>query len=103
VADAGIQHVRYLDDFLIVASTAELAWASAHAAANILSDFGLALSPEKVEGPAQRLEFLGIVIDTAPDSQHLGAEAEGVDLVAPGLWGPELVFTSPGPVFTGQT
>lgn len=74
LADAGIQHVRYLDDFLIVASTAELAWASAHAAANILSDFGLALSPEKVEGPAQRLEFLGIVIDTVSQTLSISEQ-----------------------------
>ena len=64
LADAGIAHVRYLDDFLLVGTTPARAWASAHMAARILMDFGLALSPGKVEGPAYRLEFLGIIIDT---------------------------------------
>ena len=64
MSDAGIAHVRYLDDFLVVATTPARAWASAHMAAQLLMDFGLALSPGKVEGPAYRLEFLGIVIDT---------------------------------------
>jgi len=33
MVDAGIMHVRYLDDFLIVATTATRAWACAHQAA----------------------------------------------------------------------
>jgi hypothetical protein len=36
IADAGIAHVRYLDDFFIVGSTALRAWASAHEAARII-------------------------------------------------------------------
>jgi hypothetical protein len=64
MTDAGVSHVRYLDDFLIVATTAVRAWACAHAAAALLVAFGLALSLEKVEGPLQRIEFLGIVMDS---------------------------------------
>ena len=64
MTDAGVAHVRYLDDFLIVATTATRAWACTHLAASMLVEFGLALSLPKVEGPLQRLEFLGIVVDS---------------------------------------
>ena len=64
LADAGLAHVRYLDDYLLVATTRGRAWACAHAAASIIAAFGLALSVEKTEGPSTCLEFLGIVIDT---------------------------------------
>jgi hypothetical protein len=37
IADAGIPHVRYLDNFFIVGSTALRAWASAHEAARIIN------------------------------------------------------------------
>jgi hypothetical protein len=62
--DAGIEHSRYLDDFFIVATSAARAAASAHAAAAIIRDFGLAIALDKFEGPAQSLEFLGIVVDS---------------------------------------
>ncbi len=76
MADAGIAHVRYLDDFLVVGTTSSRAWASAHLAARILIRFGLALSPGKVEGPARRLEFLGIVIDTEQEVLAISAERQ---------------------------
>jgi hypothetical protein len=77
LADAGVEHTRYLDDFFIVASTAERAWASAHAAAAIIKDFGLALAPDKVEGPLQRLEFLGIVVDSLQQTLSISEERRG--------------------------
>lgn len=64
MADAGIAHVRYLDDFFVVGTTFARSWASAHEAARIIKSFGLALSLEKVEGPLQRIEYLGIVLDS---------------------------------------
>ena len=73
MSDAGIEHVRYLDDFFIVGSTPERAWASAHAAAAILKRFGLALSPGKTEGPSQVLEFLGIIIDSVQKTLSISA------------------------------
>ena len=73
MTDAGIAHVRYLDDFLVVGTTAARAWASAHLAAHILIRFGLALSPGKVEGPSRCLEFLGIVIDTEQEVLAISA------------------------------
>ena len=78
LADAGVEHTRYLDDFFfIVASTAERAWASAHVAAAIIKDFGLALAPGKVEGPLQRLEFLGIVVDSLQQTLSISEERRG--------------------------
>jgi hypothetical protein len=71
--DAGIEHTRYLDDFFLVATTARRAWACAHRAAVIIKDFGLALSPDKVEGPLQRIEFLGIVIDSVAETLSISA------------------------------
>ena len=74
--DAGVNHVRYLDDFLIVGTTAERAWAAAHTAARLLVQFGLALSQTKTEGPARRLEFLGIVIDTTTEVLAISPERQ---------------------------
>ena len=74
LTDAGVQHVRYLDDFLVVASSEERAWASAHVAARVLMRFGLTLSPGKVEGPAQRLEFLGVVVDSVRRTLEISDE-----------------------------
>ena len=68
MSDAGLNHIRYLDDFLLVGTTATRVWASAHSAAKILMNFGLSLSLPKVEGPSTRLEFLGIVIDTQKET-----------------------------------
>lgn len=79
LADAGVAHVRYLDDFFLVATTAERAWASAHVAAGLILEFGLALSLKKVEGPAQRLEFLGIVVDSLAQSLSI-SEARQTEL-----------------------
>ena len=72
--EAGIAHTRYLDDFWIVASTAKRAWLSAHRAANILIEFGLAISPSKVEGPAQSLEYLGIVFDSTQRTLRISSQ-----------------------------
>jgi hypothetical protein len=77
LSDLGIEHVRYLDDFLLVATSAARAWASAHTAATVIASFGLALAPVKVEGPFQRVEFLGIVIDST--DQSLGITSERRD------------------------
>ena len=79
--DAGVEHTRYLDDFLIVASTAALAWESARVAATIIKRFGLALAPDKVEGPLQRIEFLGIVLDSVARTLSISPERHA-ELVA---------------------
>jgi hypothetical protein len=74
LADQGIAHVRYLDDFLLVASSAQRAWLCAHRAAVTLAAFGLALAPDKVEGPLTRLEFLGIITDSVERTLSISVE-----------------------------
>jgi hypothetical protein len=74
VTDAGVPHVRYLDDFCLVATTALRAWGCAHTAAAILVEFGLALSLPKFEGPLQRIEFLGIIVDSIKETQEISEE-----------------------------
>ena len=76
ITDAGVPHVRYLDDFFIVATTKWRAWACAHVASRILVEFGLALSLKKVEGPSQRLEFLGIIIDSLQEVLAISEERQ---------------------------
>ena len=69
--DAGVPHVRYLDDFLFVATTANRCWACTHTAATLLCEFGLAISLPKFEGPLQRIEFLGIIIDSVQETLEI--------------------------------
>jgi hypothetical protein len=73
MADAGIAHVHYLDDFFIAGSTAARAWTSAHLATTIIKPFGLALSLEKVEGPLQCIEYLGIVLDSVLETMSISS------------------------------
>ena len=81
LADAGVSHVRYLDDFLVVATTAPRAWACAHEAARQFVEFGLALALEKVEGPLQVIEFLGVIIDSVEEILAI-SEARKAELQA---------------------
>jgi hypothetical protein len=74
VVDAGAPHVRYLDDFFLAATSPQRAWACTFTAATILTDFGLALSLPKFEGPLQRIEFLGIVIDSVKETLEISEE-----------------------------
>ena len=76
MTDAGVPHIRYLDDFLIVGTTPGRAWACAFEASAILVAFGLALSLKKVEGPLQRIEFLGIVIDSVKETLEISEERQ---------------------------
>ena len=62
--EAGIRHVRYLDDFLFIGADEESCLSSMEFAARVIHDFGLVVNPSKVEGPAQRLDFLGLVLDS---------------------------------------
>ena len=62
--DKGVVHVRYLDDFLFIGSSAGQVRAAMCVAAKVFKDFGIVNNLEKCEGPLQRLEFLGILIDS---------------------------------------
>lgn len=74
LTDLGIAHIRYLDDFLFCSATREGAIESATLASIILRQFGLALSSEKTEGPARRMEFLGIIIDSEDRTLSISAK-----------------------------
>ena len=39
----------------------------------LLCEFGLAISPSKFEGPLQRLEFLGIVVDSVAETLEISS------------------------------
>jgi hypothetical protein len=56
--------VRYLDDFLFVCGSAAASRATLDQACSIFASFGLIVNPAKTEGPSQRLQFLGITIDS---------------------------------------
>ena len=79
----GIQHViHYLDDFLILASTREKGQEILDTTLVTLQRLGIDWEPEKVEGPAIILTFLGIEIDShnkvlsLPQSKREDLEAE---------------------------
>ena len=76
MVDAGVPHMRYLDDFLFVATTSVRCWACTHTAASLLCEFGLAISLPKFEGPLQRIEFLGIVIDSVKETLEISSERQ---------------------------
>jgi hypothetical protein len=71
----------YLDDFLFAASTKELCQEYMEVALALLKELGVEVAPEKIEGPSQQLEFLGIHFDTIDCSIRISAE-KGVRLAA---------------------
>ena len=61
----GVRMVYYVDDFLFIAPHSEQqCLAALRLAEAVFASFGLSLKPGKTEGPAQRLEFLGVTLDT---------------------------------------
>ena len=58
---------RYLDDFLFLQAEEGLMERSLRRAEAVISAFGLVVNPEKTEGPAQRIAFLGIMLLCAAD------------------------------------
>jgi hypothetical protein len=56
--------VRYLDDFLLIALSRAASQHALTEAQRIIASFGLVVNPDKTEGPAQRIAFLGIQLDS---------------------------------------
>ena len=56
--------VRYLDDFLFIDGEECANHASLATALRLFDTFGLVVNPEKTEGPAQRITFLGVLFDS---------------------------------------
>ena len=76
VAKQGIRHIyHYLDDFIVLGSpgTAECG-ASLSILQRVCQELGVPLAPEKQDGPAAVLTFLGIEIDTIRQELRLPAE-----------------------------
>ena len=72
--DCGINHIRYLDDFLYIGSSKQEVERSMIKAAALLRMFGLCNNLEKLEGPSQSIEFLGIMLDSRSESVYLPEE-----------------------------
>ena len=68
--------VRYLDDFLLIDITAAASSRSLATALTAFSAFGLVVNPSKTEGPAQRMSFVGILLD--PTTQTLACTPQRV-------------------------
>ena len=56
--------VVYLDDFLLIGSTYARCLESQNALLNLLQSLGFPICWEKLAAPAQRVQFLGIIIDS---------------------------------------
>lgn len=56
--------VVYLDDFLVIGRTYEECQNALNVLLKLLRELGFAINYKKVEGPSQRLCFLGILLDT---------------------------------------
>ena len=66
--------VVYVDDFLIIAPTAELCATALSTLIATLRALGFMIAWDKVEGPTQRLTFLGVEINTTDGTLTLNAE-----------------------------
>ena len=60
----GLTLVRYLDDFLIISSSFQLASEHLLIAMSTLQQFGLVINSSKTEGPSTQITFLGIQINS---------------------------------------
>ena len=62
---AGVNYMlHYLDDFIFVADSQEIAEQQKQRLVALCSQLGIPLEPTKLEGPSTRLVFLGIEVDT---------------------------------------
>jgi hypothetical protein len=62
--ERGICHVRYCDDFLLIGASPSKVAADIQAVRSILQEHGLDINEAKTEGPAQRMVFLGLGLDS---------------------------------------
>jgi hypothetical protein len=61
----GIKSIRYVDDFLLIGQTEEETSHAMSVLTSILTRLGLRINNAKTEGPAQKMEFLGIELDSS--------------------------------------
>ena len=83
---AGVTHVRYCDDFCFVASSPVELTAMMNTARGVFASHGLVENPDKTEGPAQSITFLGLGIDSI--SQRLYVPSDKVEdcFSSPAIW-----------------
>ena len=61
-AGMGIHYLVFVDDFLCIGDTEELARKGGEMLEQVLAEFGLEWAPHKQRGPTQCIEFLGLLI-----------------------------------------
>lgn len=66
VAGEGINVFVFVDDFLIVGDSREAALRGGEVLEQVLFEFGIPWAPHKQRGPAQCMEFLGLLLSNAP-------------------------------------
>ena len=71
VAGLGIHVFVFVDDFLVVGDTKELAAEGNRILKSIFEDLGLPFAPHKQRGPARVMEFLGLLLVNVPGMQCL--------------------------------
>lgn len=64
----------YIDDFFIAADTEQKARTALTAFTALLTELGVQFGADKVEGPATRLDFVGVTIDTVDATLSLAPE-----------------------------
>ena len=64
LSELGIRVIRYLDDFFLINATEEGVARHLLLAQSTIRQFGLVVNPDKTEGPAQSLSFLGVQLDS---------------------------------------
>jgi len=64
LAEKGITDIRYLDDFFLIGKSEKDMARQLLLAQSVIRQFGLVVNPDKTEGPAQRLSFLGVLLDS---------------------------------------
>ena len=76
VTKRGVQHIyHYLDDFIVLGSpSTEECGAYLSTLQQVCQELGVPLAPEKQDGPAEVLTFLGIEIDTIRQELRLPAK-----------------------------
>jgi len=64
LAELGIRDIRYLDDFFLIGASEDEMTRHLLLAQSAIRQFGLVVNPDKTEGPAQSLSFLGVQLDS---------------------------------------
>ena len=64
LTELGIRDIRYLDDFFLIGTSKDDMARHLLLAQSVIRQFGLVVNPDKTEGPAQSLSFLGVQLDS---------------------------------------